>query len=81
MNTLGRGAGDGSECENPRHATRLALPGVFPFQWTYVESLTTLAPPHEPCVPAGGEGFTGHRSDRRNPVLWTLGASRFAHLG
>ena len=51
----------------------------FPFLRSY-ESLTTLAPPHEPCVLAGREGFTGHRSDRRNPVLWTPRASLSAHL-
>ncbi len=48
--------------------------------WSYVESLTTLARPHEPCVRAGREGFTGHRSGPRNPALWTPGARLSAHL-
>jgi len=35
---------------------------------------------HEPRVLACREGFTGHRSGHRNPVLWTLGVSLSAHL-
>ena len=43
-------------------------------KWTHVESLTTLAPPREPYVHAGRDGFTGHRSGPRTPVLCTPGA-------
>jgi len=32
-------------------------------------------------VCAGREGFTGHRSGRRNPVLWIPGFSRSAEVG